>query len=144
MSNNPVKREGLAHDAVIAAQKQVPGLTLKVASGVPHSRMPLLMAAADVVLLTSVHEGWPNVIKEGLACGRPFVSTDVGDLKEIAAVERTCRVVDASPKALSEALLEVLAEPKIESHRLRACVQEFSIARTTSRLQSIYRELADK
>jgi glycosyltransferase involved in cell wall biosynthesis len=39
----------------------------------------------DVMLLTSLSEGSPTVIKEAIAAKLPFVSVDVGDVKEWAA-----------------------------------------------------------
>ena len=47
---------------------------------IPNIDLPWFYSAANVVLLTSVWEGSPNVIKEAMACGCPIVSTDVGDV----------------------------------------------------------------
>jgi glycosyltransferase involved in cell wall biosynthesis len=55
---------------------------LQTISGVPHEEVPYFMNAADVLLLTSRHEGSPNTVKEAMACNVPVVSTDVGDVRE--------------------------------------------------------------
>jgi len=110
--SNPLKRFELAQAAVDKARERLPHVELLVASGFPHSEMPLLAAAADSALLTSVAEGWPNCIKEALACNVPFVATDVSDLKQIADADSRCRVVDATPQALGDALIRVLTDTR--------------------------------
>jgi teichuronic acid biosynthesis glycosyltransferase TuaC len=58
--------------------------------------------AADVLLLTSFHEGSPNVIKEAMACNCPIVSTDVGDVKWVIAETEGCYITTFSPDGVSE------------------------------------------
>lgn len=46
-----------------------------------------LIAAADVLLSTSVHEGFPNVVLEAMAAGTPVVSTAYSDITRILPFE---------------------------------------------------------
>jgi len=66
------------------------------------------MAAADVVVLPSYSEGYPNVLVEALSCGRPFVATPVGGIMEIADDACSIRVPPRDPQALARGLLEAL------------------------------------
>jgi glycosyltransferase involved in cell wall biosynthesis len=50
--------------------------------GYSRKQVNLLINASKLVLMTSYHESAPLIIKEALACNRPVVSTDVGDVKK--------------------------------------------------------------
>lgn len=81
---------------------------LHTLSNVSHSDVPIMMNAADVIILTSLWEGSPNVIKEGMACNRPIVSTDVGDVRWVFGDVKGCFISGFNPTELKEKLLEAL------------------------------------
>jgi glycosyltransferase involved in cell wall biosynthesis len=135
-SNNAVKRPQLAMAAFRRAAERRSDLVLKTISGRPHHELPLWMSAANVVLITSTREGWPNVVKESLACNVPFVSTDVSDLGAIAAVQPSCTVTDATPNALADGILRAIDADSTSS--LRSCVEAMSLPVIADQLRSIY------
>jgi teichuronic acid biosynthesis glycosyltransferase TuaC len=105
---NPRKRYKLAEAAVTKLVTRFDA-ELVVAAGVPHDLMPYYMNACNALLLTSVHEGSPNVLKEALACNLPVVSVDVGDVRQrIAGIEGCVICADDSPDTIASGLEEVL------------------------------------
>ena len=68
---------------------------------VSNEQMPIYHNAADLILLTSMWEGSPNVIKEAMACNIPIVSTDVGDVKEIIGKTEGCYVAAFHPQDIA-------------------------------------------
>jgi glycosyltransferase involved in cell wall biosynthesis len=51
--------------------------------GQPPEQVAKWIGASDLLTLPSWSEGYPNVVVEALACGRPAVATDVGGTREI-------------------------------------------------------------
>lgn len=49
----------------------------------PYSEIPAWMNACDIFCLPSLSEGNPTVLFESLACGKPFVGSDVGGIPEV-------------------------------------------------------------
>ncbi|MBS4014228.1 MAG: glycosyltransferase [Bacteroidetes bacterium] len=75
----------------------------------PNEKLYLYYSACNVLLLTSLWEGSPNVIKEGMACNAQIVSTDVGDVKELFGYTYGLAIVDNSPKNIANALLKAIS-----------------------------------
>src|SRR5204862_286587 len=88
--------------------ERLPAARLRVAGKVPISDMPVWMAAADALILTSHSEGSPNVIKEAMAAELPAVATPVGDVPERLRGVPGCYVRRPDPKALGAALVALL------------------------------------
>jgi glycosyltransferase involved in cell wall biosynthesis len=84
------------------------GAQVRVVPRRPHDDMPLWFSAADVVALASRREGFPNVVREAIACGTPCVVSALPGVREV--VEPECGIVvpvddvGAFGDALDEAL----------------------------------------
>jgi glycosyltransferase involved in cell wall biosynthesis len=91
---------------------QVQDLTERIhfAGSLPHTSLPALMRAADLLVLPSYREGVPNVILEAMASGLPVVATDVGGIPEIVEPGVSGFLVPArNVEALKEAIESALA-----------------------------------
>ncbi len=133
---NAVKRHHLA-----AAVMQVLSLTLPaqllLLNGVQPELVPVYMNAADVLLVTSKHEGSPNAVKEALACNLPVVSVDVGDIRRrLANVSNCCVVPSEAPMAIAQALVQVLRQR--QRCNGRESVQELNEALLVQRQIQVY------
>lgn len=137
--NNPIKRYDLAKEAFEIAKRRIGNLRLRLATDMPHEKLPVFIAACDLVLCTSEAEGWPNSVKEALACDVPFVATDVSDLRDIARQDTSCRVCPDDPSVIADAIGEVLALPS--AHGLRKHVAHMGVPETTELLISTYERM---
>jgi glycosyltransferase involved in cell wall biosynthesis len=68
---------------------------------VSHVQTPVWYNAADIVLLTSLWEGSPNVVKEAMACCRPIVCTDMGDIRWLFGNEHGHYISDFVPENIA-------------------------------------------
>jgi teichuronic acid biosynthesis glycosyltransferase TuaC len=78
-------------------------------TGYSREEVNYMINACDVVLMTSFSEGSPQVIKEAMACNRPVVSTDVGDVQEIFGNTEGCFMANYDPSDVAEKLRMALA-----------------------------------
>jgi glycosyltransferase involved in cell wall biosynthesis len=92
----------------VAARVRAGGLTDHVALLGPRDDVPMLLTAADGLVLSSRWEGLPNVVMEAMAAGLPVVATRVGGIPELVEERSTGLLVPAAdPGALAAAMAQV-------------------------------------
>ena len=130
-------------DRAVAAVERLAALgvqaRLESCEGIAPERMSFYVNAADCLLLTSQHEGSPNIVKEAAAVGCPVVSVPVGDVAEILAGVAPGAIVPPDPEALAAALREVLSAGRRSNgpDRMRS---RCDLPRTARRLLAVYEE----
>ena len=81
------------------------------AGSIDHDLMPLLLSAADVMVLPTANEGLANAWVEALACGTPVVTCDVGGARELISSDTAGRLVARTPEAVATGVNAILAAP---------------------------------
>jgi glycosyltransferase involved in cell wall biosynthesis len=108
-----------------------------------------VMAALDVFMLSSHHEGLPVALMEAMTLGLPIVSTAVGGIPEMVTDDHEGRLVaDGSERELTQALIEVIEDADLrarygEQSRATA-LERFSAAAATAEVEAIYREVLER
>jgi glycosyltransferase involved in cell wall biosynthesis len=110
--DNTVKNAELAKNAV-AMLNNVKLLELK---GYNRLQVSGLMNAVDVCLLTSFSEGSPQFVKEAMACSRPIVATDVGDIQQVFGDTEGCFLTDFNVEHCAEQLKKALEFAQKNEH----------------------------
>ena len=109
-----------------------------------HSEeVPSRLCAADVFVLPSRSEAFPNAVLEAMAAGLPVVASAVGGILEVVQDGQTGLLVPPGrPDALAEAVCRLMADRDL-SFRLagagRALVEaRYSFERMVSALENVY------
>ncbi len=118
------------------------GGAVTLAGTVPNAELARWYSAADVLVLASRREGWPNVLLEGMACGTPVVASAVGGIPEVVQSSAVGRLVaQRTPAAFAEAINNLLAA-RLDRAQVRAYAQGYSWDRTSHDQLALFTALA--
>lgn len=124
--------------------RQISGIPLIEAGAIEQQWiMPLIYSAADLLVVPSLEDNFPNVILEASACGIPVVGTRAGGIPEMIDDQITGLLVPkADHEALAAAVQTLLDQPKTR-HRMslegRArCLREFAMKTQVQRYQEVF------
>jgi glycosyltransferase involved in cell wall biosynthesis len=108
--------------------------------------VPGLLLGLDLLVQSSLREGMPNAVLEGMAAGLPVVATAVGGTAEaLGGGDCGVLVEPGSAAALAEAMAALLADPgraAALAARARERVEiEYSLAGMIRRTEALYAEI---
>lgn len=114
---------------------------------VPHDQVVQYLMVSDVVSLCSFSEGSPNVVKEAMACNKPIVATNVGDVAWLLEGLDGCYLSDHSVEDFSQKVEKALnfsKEYQSTSGRDQLYNLGLDAKSTADRIIELYHSLIDK
>ncbi len=132
----------------LSQRAEAVGLAERVVLAGRRDDMAAVYSAADVVVLSSLKEGFSNALVEGLACGRPAIASRVGgnpeaiDRPEVGWIHKSgdggaLRAQMEAAMGLGRAGLRAMAED------CRGHAQRFSLERLVDETDALYRRALD-
>ncbi len=115
------------------------GIELHTLVDIPNELMPHYFNASDVILLTSLWEGSPNVIKEAMACNCKIVAVDVGDIKEVIADTPGCFISNFDSNTFSNQIRKALEYTNKTTGRAK--IAHLNAKVIASKLTTIYNNI---
>lgn len=106
-----------------------------------HEEIPMWMNASDLSVLPSINEGFPTVVPESMACGKPIVGTKVGGIPE--AITNGGLGILVNPKdheALASAIVEAL-EKKWKPETILEHAKAYSWSNLAKQILSVYQKV---
>ena len=102
------------------------------------------MNACDIFVLPSLNEGFPAVIPEAMACGKPTVGTRVGGIPDVFSDEDIGILANAAdPEVLAQAIFDSLSR-KWLSERIFESAQRYSLKTISKQILSVYHNVLGK
>ena len=110
----------------------------------PYDKVHTLMRACDILCLPSWREGWPLVLVEAMACGRPVVATRTGGIPEIVTgPELGILCEPRNPPDLADALTKAL-DQQWDSELLVAHANNYSYDKIVRQIEDIYQKVLEE
>ena len=139
--------DGVLRDHLVERARSMGILDSIVFAGlVPRERIPAAIAAMDVLVHTSLHEGLARVLPQALAMGRPCVSVALDGAPEVVVDGETGLLVPPrDPAAVADAISRLLDDPELRARMgaagRRLVDPAFRAETMVSEIADLYEEL---
>lgn len=138
------KNNALADLSMANLRETCPSARLVKLSCLLQEEVALNMNAADCLLVTSIHEGSPNIVKEAMSCNLPVVSVPCGDVEERLARVKPGSVVSYDADQLASSIRQVLEVGARSNGREELTRQRLTTRTVAGQLTGIYERVRAK
>jgi glycosyltransferase involved in cell wall biosynthesis len=112
----------------------------------PHTEMADIFRGAQVLVSPSTHDGTPNTLLEGMACGCFPIAGDLESIREWIIPGVNGLLIDPSqPQALADAILRPLNDPVLRArameHNQTLIAERAEYTRNMARVESFYKNM---
>lgn len=136
------KNYPLAKEVVQLLRRSFP-VNLIELKDLTREEVNILLNQVDMLLMTSLWEGSPQVVKEAMACNCPVVTTDVGDVRWLLEGVYNCEVSGFDIDELERKVTQVILREQGTNGREKIFMLSLDLASISSRLSEIYKSLLE-
>lgn len=117
-------------------------LTIKILPALPHSEVAKYMQEADCFVLFSHFENQPCVLAEAMACGLPFISSNVGGVAEFLPPKGAIIIPKNNLIELASAMTSMMLKTEIIDRKALSeyAVNTFSKKHISQKINKIYND----
>lgn len=130
----------------VEARLKASGVSATFIEHMSQEELSDLYRTSDVLLLTSLREGWNQATLEAMACGLPVIATDIPGIRDGVA-NAGILIPTKSPKAVKDALNGLIENPEVRLMYSRLGLdrsRNFTWEAVAKQLQAIYTEIITK
>jgi glycosyltransferase involved in cell wall biosynthesis len=131
------------------AWKDIGARSIFLGSVDDEERLSFVYSAADLFLLPSSEDNFPNTALESLACGLPVIGSNVGGIPDTVREGYTGALVERGDaegfaRATEELLRESGRRKQMSGNCRRVAVQEYALSVQSARYLELYRDILEE
>ena len=132
--DNKIKNVQLAKSAIL----NLDNCKLIELKGYKKEQINLILNASDLLLVTSLSETGPIIVKEALACNCPIVSTNVGDVQRLIKNVNNCYISSYNPKDITKRINQVFRNNKRTNGQ--QIIKNFNLENIAYKIIDVYKK----
>lgn len=142
-------RDGDDTAMITLFRKQHPDLPLRVVEWVEQEALRAYYRQCTLLLMPSLHDGLPNALLEGMACGCAVVGSAIGGIADVLKNGANgCLVPPGDADALEDAIVRLLDAPKLReefgANARETVVRGYSLGHELKEYSALYDSLIQR